>query len=252
MNLIINGVEAIHGEGTLYITTENHDQSPPLLKDKDLLSNDSFSKIIIHDDGSGIEPHDMGHIFEPFYTKKIMGRSGTGLGLAVVWNTIRDHGGTVNVISNKQGTTFELYFPSIEEEIPRNPKLQDWTHYKGRGETILVIDDEVRQREIASELLISLDYSVETVTSGEEAIEYAKKHSPDLVLLDMIMPPGINGRKTFEQILRLHPQQKAVIASGFAEDDDVKATLAMGAKAFIPKPYTLEQIASTIYKILHP
>jgi len=72
------------------------------------------------------------------------------------------------------------------------------------------------------------------------------------MLLDMIMPPGINGRKTFEQILRLHPRQKAVIASGFAQDEDVKATLAMGAKAFIPKPYTLEQIASTIYKILHP
>jgi len=252
MNLIINGVEAIHGEGTLYITTENHDQSLPLLKDKDLLSNDSFSKIIIHDNGSGIEPHDMGHIFEPFYTKKIMGRSGTGLGLAVVWNTIRDHGGTVNVISNKQGTTFELYFPSIEEEIPRNPEQKDWTHYKGRGETVLVIDDEVRQREIASELLISLDYRVETVTSGEEAIEYAKNHSPDIMLLDMIMPPGINGRKTFEQILRFHPRQKAVIASGFAQDEDVKATLAMGAKAFIPKPYTLEQIASTIYKILHP
>jgi two-component system cell cycle sensor histidine kinase/response regulator CckA len=164
---------------------------------------------------------------------------------------MRDHGGTVNVISNEQGTTFELYFPSIETEIPQSPEPQDWQKYKGQGETILVIDDEHRQREIASQLLTSLDYSVQTVSSGEEAIEYAKHHTTELIVLDMIMPPGLNGRQTFEQILKLHPLQKAIIASGFAHDDDVKATLAMGAKAFIPKPYTLEQMASTIYKILH-
>jgi two-component system cell cycle sensor histidine kinase/response regulator CckA len=252
MNLVINGMEAIQGAGTLSILTANHNQSLPDANDRHNLSNGKFSKIIIHDDGSGIAPLDMSHIFEPFYTKKVMGRSGTGLGLAVVWNTMRDHGGTVNVISNEQGTTFELYFPSIETEIPQSPEPQDWQKYKGQGETILVIDDEKRQREIASQLLTSLDYSVQTVSSGEEAIEYAKHHTTELMVLDMIMPPGLNGRQTFEQILNLHPLQKAIIASGFAHDDDVKATLAMGAKAFIPKPYTLEQIASTIYKALHP
>ena len=251
MNLIINGMEAIHGEGTLSIVTEDHDQSLPLSKGRLNLSKGNFSKIAIHDDGSGITPHDMGHIFEPFYTKKVMGRSGTGLGLAVVWNTMRDHGGAVNVISNTQGTTFELYFPSIKADIALRPDQKDWRDYNGQGETILVIDDELRQREIASQLLTSLDYSVQTVSSGEEAIEYAKNHTTDLMILDMIMPPGQNGRMTLEQILKLHPQQKAIIASGFAQDGDVKATLAMGAKAFISKPYTLEQIASTIYKILH-
>jgi PAS domain S-box-containing protein len=252
MNLIINGMEAIQGAGTLSVLTANHDQSLPEANDRHNLSKGKFSKIIIHDDGSGIAPLDMSHIFEPFYTKKVMGRSGTGLGLAVVWNTMRDHGGTVNVISNEQGTTFELYFPSIETEIPQSPEPQDWKKYKGQGETILVIDDEHRQREIASQLLTSLDYSVQAVSSGEEAIEYAKHHTTELMVLGMIMPPGLNGRQTFEQILNLHPLQKAIIASGFAHDDDVKATLAMGAKAFIQKPYTLEQIASTIYKALHP
>jgi CheY-like chemotaxis protein len=97
-----------------------------------------------------------------------------------------------------------------------------------------------------------LDYSVQTVSSGEEAIEFVANHTADLMILDMIMPLGKNGRLTFEQILKFHPRQKAVIASGFAQDDDVQATLAMGAKAFIPKPYTLDQLASTIYKILYP
>jgi two-component system, cell cycle sensor histidine kinase and response regulator CckA len=252
MNLIINGVEAIQSNGTLSIVTENHVQNLSLSKDKLDLSRKYFTKIVIRDDGSGITPQDMDHIFEPFYTKKVMGRSGTGLGLAVVWNTMRDHGGSVNVISNKKGTTFELYFPSIETEVAARPEAKDWKNYKGEGQTILVIDDELHQREIASQLLTSLDYSVQTASSGEEAIEYAKSHMTDLMILDMIMPSGQNGRLTFEQILKIHPKQKAIIASGYADDDDVQATLAMGAKAFVPKPYTLEQIGSAIYKILHP
>jgi CheY-like chemotaxis protein len=252
MNLIINGVEAIAGKGMLTLITGNHDRNLPLSQDKRDLSKGNFTKIAIHDNGSGISPQDMEHIFEPFYTKKVMGRSGTGLGLAIVWNTMRDHGGTVNVISNEQGTTFELYFLSVETEIAPLPEKRDWKSYKGKGETILIIDDEQRQREIASQLLTSLDYSVQTVSSGEEAVEYAKYHTADLLVLDMIMPPGQNGRMTFEKILQIHPNQRAIIASGFAEDDDVQATLAMGAKAFIAKPYTLDQIASAIHSTLHP
>ena len=252
MNLITNGAEAIHGKGTLSIISENHDQQLPLPKDRQYLTIGQYSKITIHDTGSGIAPHDIQHIFEPFYTKKVMGRSGTGLGLAVVWNTMRDHGGTVHVFSDEQGTTFELYFPSIEADIATNPQQADWKKFKGQGETILVIDDELRQREIAGQLLTSLNYSVQMVSSGEEAIEYVKNHTPDLLVLDMIMPPGQNGRMTFEQILKIHPQQKAIIASGYADDGDVQATLQMGAQAFLQKPYTLLQIASSIYKILHP
>jgi PAS domain S-box-containing protein len=250
MNLITNGVEAIQGKGTLSIVTCNHDRNLPLSQEKHDFAQDNFIKIAIHDNGSGISPHDMDHIFEPFYTKKVMGRSGTGLGLAVVWNTMRDHGGTVNVISNGQGTIIELYFLSVQAEIAPQPEKMDWKNYKGQGETILIIDDELRQREIASQLLTSLDYSVQTVSSGEEAVEYAKSHTADLMILDMIMPPGQNGRMTFEKILQIHPHQRAIIASGFAEDDDVQATLAMGAKAFIPKPYTLDQIALTIHSTL--
>jgi len=181
-----------------------------------------------------------------------MGRSGTGLGLAVVWNTMSDHEGTVNVSSAPHGTTFELYFPSIESKVVQLPEQENWKDYIGKGETILVIDDEPRQREIANQLLTLLEYSVQTVSSGEAAVEYSKNHNTDLLILDMIMLPGQNGRKTFEQILKIHPRQKAIIASGFAENADVRATLAMGANAFISKPYTLLQLALTVHKILRP
>jgi PAS domain S-box-containing protein len=252
MNLIINGVEAIQGKGTLSIATSNHDHQLPLAEGKQDSSRINYTKVTIHDTGSGISPNDIDHIFEPFYTKKVMGRSGTGLGLAVVWNTMSDHGGTVNVFSDSHGTTFELYFPSIESRVAKLPEQADWKDYVGHGETILVIDDEPRQREIASELLTLLEYSVQTVPSGEAAVEYSKSHSTDLLLLDMIMLPGQNGRKTFEQILKIHPGQKAIIASGFAENVDVRATLEMGANTFIPKPYTLLQLALTIHKTLRP
>jgi len=252
MNLIINGVEAIQGKGIISIVTSNYDRHLPLAKGKDNCAKRNFTKVVIHDTGSGIAPNDIDHIFEPFYTKKVMGRSGTGLGLAIVWNTMADHGGTVNVVSDSHGTTFELDFPSVESKVAQLPEQENWKDYVGKGETILVIDDEPRQREIASQLLTLLEYSVHRVSSGEAAVEYSKNHSTDLLLLDMVMLPGQNGRKTFEQILKIHPRQKAIIASGFAENADVRATLAMGANAFVSKPYTTLQLALAIHKVLRP
>ncbi|EKD33861.1 MAG: hypothetical protein ACD_75C02570G0002 [uncultured bacterium] len=251
MNLITNGVEAIQGKGTISITTVNHTQHDTASHNTQILPGGSYVKIIVSDSGSGIAPHEIDHIFEPFYTKKVMGRSGTGLGLAVVWNTMRDHGGVVSVMSDKHGTTFELFFPSVVERVSEEPAVLDWRELKGNRESVLVIDDEPRQREIASQLLTSLNYSVTTVSSGEKAVEYLQSHSVDILVLDMIMAPGQSGRITYEKILKIRPGQKVIIASGFAEDDDVKLTLALGAGAFVAKPYTLEQIGSAIYKILH-
>lgn len=251
MNLITNGVEAIQGKGTLSITTVNHAQHDTASHNTQILPGGSYVKIIVSDSGSGIAAHEIDHIFEPFYTKKVMGRSGTGLGLAVVWNTMRDHGGVVSVMSDKHGTTFELFFPSVVERVSEEPAVLDWRELKGNMESVLVIDDEPRQREIAGQLLTSLNYSVTTVSSGEKAVEYLQSHIVDILVLDMIMAPGQNGRVTYEKILKIRPGQKVIIASGFAEDDDVKLTLALGAGAFVAKPYTLEQIGSAIYKILH-
>lgn len=251
MNLTTNGMEAIAGNGRLSICTENHRQaasSGPA--DEGGLGAGDYAKIIFHDSGTGIGPDEIDHIFEPFYTKKVMGRSGTGLGLAVIWNTMQDHGGVVTVTSDNDGTTFTLYFPCVEDPGITATKQDESTLFKGRGETILVIDDEQRQRDIAGDLLTSLGYAVETAASGEEAVEYLKSHSVDMLVLDMIMSPGQNGFKTYQQILELHPAQKALIASGFAEDGDVRATLALGAGGFISKPYTMRGIGSAIYEIL--
>ena len=118
--------------------------------------------------------------------------------------------------------------------------------YLGKGESVLIVDDVKEQREIATGLLRKLGYSVTVVSSGEEAVAYMQNNSADLILLDMIMDPGINGRETYERIICLHPDQKAVIASGFSETDDVRAAQKSGAGPYIKKPYTLEKIGIAV------
>ena len=116
----------------------------------------------------------------------------------------------------------------------------------GKGEAILVMDDVEAQRKIASGMLKELGYSVEMVSSGEEAVEYLKTNKADLLLLDMIMDPGMDGLETYKKILKMHPGQKAVIASGFSETDRVKELQSLGAGAYIKKPFLLEKIGLAV------
>ena len=109
-----------------------------------------------------------------------------------------------------------------------------------------MVDDVEEQREIASGVLNKLGYSVTTVSSGEEAVDYMKDNSADLLVLDMIMDPGIDGLETYKRILELHPGQKAIIASGFSETDRVKGAQRLGAGKYIKKPYTLEKIGIAV------
>ncbi|MFC1532598.1 response regulator [Thermodesulfobacteriota bacterium] len=189
----------------------------------------------------------MERIFEPFYTKKIMGRTGTGLGMAVVWGTVKDHNGYIDVQSHMdKGTTFTLYFPATREEAEKDKEPLPIEDYMGRGESILVVDDVEEQREIASSILKRLAYSVISVSSGEEAVGYLENHSVDLIVLDMIMGFGIDGLETYKRILKLHPGQKAIIASGFSETERVKEALKLGVGVYVKKPYLLENIGVAI------
>jgi signal transduction histidine kinase len=245
MNLVSNAAEAIASRGNVTIATMNCYMDRPLSGYTDVNIGE-YVLLSVSDDGSGISSDELERIFEPFYTKKVMGRSGTGLGLAVVWNTVQDHHGYVDVKSDKNGTTFELYFPITRDEIADKDLSIPIKDYKGDGETILVVDDVESQRDISCKMLDKLGYKTKAVSSGEEAVEYIKENTVDLLLLDMIMDPGINGRETYERIINIHPNQKAIIASGFAETDDVKAAQKLGAGKYIKKPLTLEMIGPAV------
>jgi CheY-like chemotaxis protein len=245
MNLVSNASEAIEGSGNVTISTMNCYIDRPL-RGYDDVSTGEYVVLAVSDDGPGISSDDLERIFEPFYTKKVMGRSGTGLGLAVVWNVVQDHKGYIDVTTDENSTTFELYFPITREEISVKDLSKPIKDYKGDGETILIVDDVESQREISCKMLDALGYKTQAVSSGKEAVEYLKEHTIDLILLDMIMDPGINGRETYEQIIKIHPNQKAIIASGFAETDDVKEAQKLGAGQYLKKPLTLEKIGIAV------
>ena len=249
MNLVNNGSEAIHGDGTITVATCNRYVDKPVAKNQ-YMEKGEYVVLTVSDTGSGIARQDQEHIFEPFYTKKKMGRSGTGLGLAIVWNTVHDHDGAVTIVSDEKGTTFELYFPSVRKDVTLEASKSDLSDLQGNNELVLVVDDEPQQREIASEMLSLLGYRVETVQSGADAVAFVKEKQVDLLILDMIMDPGINGQQTYKQINELYPGQKAIIASGFSETEDVKATLLLGAGFFIRKPYTMFQLGLAARQVL--
>lgn len=252
MNLVSNAVEAIPGQGEITIKTENRYLDRPI-RGYDEMAEGDFVLMTVSDTGAGISADDLGKIFEPFYTKKVMGRSGTGLGLAVVWGAVKDHHGYIDVRSEEgEGTTFALYFPVTREEPSKVEKVVSPSAYRGRGESILVVDDVKEQRELAIGMLGRLGYEVEAVASGEEAVEYLRHRNADLIVLDMIMEPGIDGLETYRRILDIHPEQKAMIVSGFSETDRVKQAQDMGAGSFVQKPYILEKIGLAIRAELDP
>jgi len=218
MNLVSNAAEAMPGGGKIRISTENRSIDRPVGGYEHVQEGD-YVAVTVSDTGIGISKEDMANIFEPFYTRKVMGRSGTGLGMAVVWGTVNDHKGYIEVESSMgKGTTFTLYFPVTREEIFTDKLLLSFEDYMGSGESILVVDDVEEQREIASDMLNKLHYSVNTVSSGENAVEYFKYNSADLLVLDMIMDPGIDGLETYKRILKIQPNQKAIIVSGYTEE----------------------------------
>ncbi|MDA8402897.1 MAG: ATP-binding protein, partial [Desulfobacteraceae bacterium] len=223
LNLVINAVESVHSKGVVTVTSRNIVLAETI-KGFDEIPPGEYVLLSVADTGSGISSEDMERIFEPFYSKKVMGRSGTGLGLAIVWNTVTEHGGHINVTSGKTGSVFDLYFPSSSLLVIEKKEGIALDAYKGQGEKVLVVDDEILQREIASQLLDTLKYSVVALESGEKAVEYLKHEKVDIVLLDMIMEPGMGGRKTYEKIIALYPEQKVVITTGYADTSEVIKT----------------------------
>lgn len=252
MNLISNAAEAMPDGGEIRIETKNIDADDP---DYGVSKKYPYGyvKLTISDQGIGIEKDEQEKIFEPFYTKKVMGRSGTGLGMAVVWGTMEDHFGNINLESEPgNGTVFDLYFPVTNDEfVVKASKELNFTDLRGNGETILVVDDVKEQRQIALKMLSWLGYNVETVPSGEEAVEFVKKIPVDLMVIDMIMDPGINGLETYRQVSKMRPGQPAIISSGYSESENVRKAMAIGAGQYLRKPYTIETFARAVKQELN-
>ena len=243
MNLVSNAAEAMPNGGTIAISTENRYVDSPI-GDYDDVREGEYIVLSVADTGIGIAPGDKERIFEPFYTKKVMGRSGTGLGMAVVWGTLKDHRGYIDIRSTEgRGTTFTLYFPVTMRKLDFDEPRPSIESYMGNGESILVVDDVEEQRIVASDIFEALGYAVHCVPSGEQAVAHLNQNTADLVILDMVMRPGIDGLETFKRITERRPHQRVIIVSGFSETDRVREAQRLGAGQYIRKPYTMETIA---------
>ena len=246
MNLVLNAFEAQPDEGQIIIRTFNR-YIDRAIKGYDQVLEGDYAVLEIIDQGVGIPAEDLNRIFEPFYTRKVMGRSGTGLGMAVVWGTVQDHDGYIDIESTvDKGSVFRLYFPATRETPSCKEAPLPINAYMGNGENILVVDDVKEQRDIATNLLGRLNYKVKTADSGIKAVEYLKDHPSDLVILDMIMEPGIDGLETYRRILEIRPNQRAIIASGYSENHRVREAQRLGAGTYVRKPYMLEKIGLAV------
>ena len=246
MNLVSNAAEAMPDGGRVVVST-SAGQTAPRAGSVERVEAGDYVILRVSDTGVGIPEEDLSRILEPFFTKKVMGHSGTGLGMAVVWGTVKDHRGYIDIESVVgKGTTFTVYFPMTAEEVAAVRGIEAAAKGATKGESILIVDDVREQREIAAKMLAELGYSVETVASGEEAIAFVRERQVDLLIVDMYMEPGMDGLDTYHEVLKLRPAQKAIITSGHAESQRVRKAQGLGAGAFVRKPFFMDTIAGAV------
>jgi len=242
-NLALNACETMPSGGVLRICTEARELSARHVG-YEAVEPGAYAVLEYRDTGSGIDAKDLEHIFEPFYTKKKMGRTGTGLGLAVVYGIIHDHGGRIDVRTEPAaGTVISLWFPLTAEAAAQETRAASEVH---GGERVMVVEDQPEQRAMATRLLERAGYTVVTAEHGHAAIELLKRQPVDIMLLDMIMEDSFDGLDCYRQAIVVRPGQKAIIVSGFAETERVTEALRLGAGAFIRKPYRMNVLLQAI------
>ena len=247
LNLIGNALDALQDHGVIKISTKNCVLSRPVAADSEtVLAAGEYIKLTVADNGPGVNEKDKDHIFDPFYTTKKMGKSGTGLGLSIVWNTVQEHNGWVEMRDNNPGVRFEIYLPGTRDTVYSQPDIATARSLQGGGESILIIDDEQEQNDMMTKLLTNLGYKVFSAVSGEAGLDFLQSQNVDLVVLDMIMGDGLNGRETYERILERYPDQKAIVISGYSRNDEAEKIRKLGIAQFLEKPVTLPQIGRAV------
>jgi PAS domain S-box-containing protein len=247
VNLYVNAWQAMPAGGELYLQTENVGLDEDYIKPFEIEPG-RYVKISVTDTGLGMDEATRQKVFDPFFTTKKMGR-GTGLGLASTYGIIKNHGGIINVYSEKgQGTTFNIYLPASKNEVLEEKKLPK--HVLRGSETVLLVDDEDMIIEIGTQLLQKLGYKVLRAGSGKEAIEIYKnnKDKIDMVIVDMIMPE-MSGGDTFDRLKEMSSGVKVLLSSGYSINGQATEILARGCDGFIQKPFNMEQLSRKLREV---
>lgn len=258
LNLCINSSHAMTmmrspGEaqgGSLKVEVESIESDSYFRSSHPVAGEGSYWRISVRDTGVGMDQKTISYIFDPFFTTKGKGL-GTGLGLAMVYNSVRQHNGFIDVYSEVGfGTTVNIYIPAYHGKVDREILYGDENIPHGTG-LILVVDDEESVRIVARSILEECGYSVIIACDGEEAVNIFREHHQDInaVLLDMVMPKK-SGRDAFIEMQGIDPGFRVVLSSGFRLDERVEEVMKLGVKSFIQKPYTLKKLADEIHKVI--
>jgi PAS domain S-box-containing protein len=250
MNLAVNAEHAMPEGGRLVIETKTFNIDKAYCLDHVEAIPGQYILLSVSDTGHGIDRKTMERIFEPFFTTKGPG-IGTGLGLSMVYGIVKQHGGHITCYSEPgTGTTFKIYFPTMDSDV-KPDKVKDLAFPKGGTETILLVDDEESVRYVAEQMLLQYGYRVITASNGREALEIysAEKEIISLVILDLFMPE-MGGKECLRALLQIDPKVRALVASGFTQNGEIRDVLDSGAKGFVGKPFGTAKLLEKIRKII--
>jgi CheY-like chemotaxis protein len=247
-NLLINAIQAMPNGGTIRVLGEN-----VVLGDEEIatLPAGRYVRLSVADEGVGIPEEILSRIFDPYYTTK---PTGSGLGLATSYSIIRKHHGCILVESQVgKGTTFHVYLPACDLKKFESDDGQ-FVLNQGRGR-ILVMDDDERIREVAAQILDSIGYEVHTVADGSAALKIyqeamAGEQPFDAVILDLTVPGQMGGQETVGELLKMDPQARVIVSSGYNNDPIMADHEKWGFKGVIPKPYGVKELSETVAAVL--
>jgi len=248
LNILVNAWQAMPGGGNLFVQTENCVIDPDIARGHDATPG-NFAKFAITDTGIGMDAEVVERIFDPFFTTKEIGR-GTGLGLASAYGIIYNHGGFIEVFSEKyKGSTFSVYLPATDKVVA--PEKESHESLIRGEETLLLVDDEKMILDVGQEILEILGYEVLVATSGEAALELYQAHADkiDLVILDLIMP-GMDGREIYTRLKAMNPEVRVLLSSGYSIDGEAAEIIEMGCDGFIQKPYNMGDLSAKVREVL--
>ncbi|MBN1545751.1 MAG: response regulator [Syntrophaceae bacterium] len=252
MNLFVNAAQAMPAGGNLFLETKNvtiSDGQGEYMQ----MAPGPYVQVSITDEGVGMDEETKERIFEPFFTTREREKRGSGLGLASVYGIVKNHGGMINVYTEKGvGTTFRIYLPAVSSSTIQG-SASDWDnqHLLKGTEGVLVVEDEDLMMDVTVKMLGVLGYKTFSARSGDEALEAYRgnREQIDLVLLDMIMP-GMSGEETFQKLKEIHPEIKVILASGYSLNEQATRIMGNGCRAFLQKPYNTGELSRTLRNVL--
>jgi two-component system, cell cycle sensor histidine kinase and response regulator CckA len=253
MNLVVNAKDAMPQGGKIRITTASVTLDESYRPENTFIKHGPYVMISVSDSGHGMDRETQARIFEPFFTTKEKGK-GTGLGLSTVYGIIKQSGGYVFVQSELgRGTVFTMYFPRVDEPSEARGATPENLAAAGGSETILLVEDEESVRQLIRETLVSRGYQVLEAGNGQAALALAASRSDTihLVITDVVMP-GLSGHELVHQLLIARPATKVLYLSGHAEETVATPLSPQTPKAFLQKPFTLQNLSRKVREVLGP